>query len=274
MHPGCAWLAACALIAALPGATWAAECPGNPEGLGVSRILEVDTEGGPLLGTWQYPETLDLAPGEVVLTFDDGPHPRNTRRIIKALDRHCVKATFFAVGVWAEHVPKVVRELVARGHTLGAHTWSHPYRIDKLEFEVARRQIERGFEAVREAAGGTMAPFLRYPGLRDSDDMNAFAALRGYGVFSCDIATDDWSGIGARTIVSRTMARLKRRGSGIILLHDSKPATAKAVPMLLNSLKDQGYSVVHIVPKQPLTGPEMTVEAEGQAAGRTAVPPR
>lgn len=228
----------------------AADCPADTKALGTSRILEVDTTGGPKFGTWQYPTTLDLEPGEVVLTFDDGPHPRHTPRILKALARHCVRATFFKVGVWARQVPHIVKQTVAAGHTVAAHTWSHPYRIDRLRFETARAQVERGFSAVREAAGQPISPFLRFPGLRDTRALKAHAAAENYGIFSCDVATDDWRGIGARTIVRRTIARLRRRGRGIVLLHDSKPQTARAVPLLLASLKAYGFRIVHIVPKR------------------------
>lgn len=260
------------LLAVAPSASAAVVCPPNPQALGTSRVMAIDTNDGPRFGSWRYPssppplgrkiDALNLAPGEVVLTFDDGPHPRHTRRILRALNRHCVKATFFSVGIWARQVPRLMRAIVAHGHSVGAHTWSHPYRIDLRKFAFAKQEVERGFEAVRIAAGGTIAPFLRYPGLRETKALNALAAARGYGIFSTDVATDDWKGIDARTIVRRTMARLKRRGRGIVLLHDNKPETAKAVPLLLHALKHHGFTIVHLVPKVPLTGPEETADAK------------
>ena len=112
------------MVGAAPAS--AGGCPRNPDVLGVSRVLEVDTTGGPRFGSLQYDRSVDLGPKEVVLTFDDGPHPKNTKRILQALDEECVKATFFPVGIWAKHVPKVMRMVADRGHTIGAHSWSHP----------------------------------------------------------------------------------------------------------------------------------------------------
>ena len=84
---------------------WAAletDCKGKPDALGVSRIIAVDPTEHPRIGTMQYPETLPLADHEVVLTFDDGPSPRYTDRILEILAAECVKATFFMVGEMAK----------------------------------------------------------------------------------------------------------------------------------------------------------------------------
>jgi peptidoglycan/xylan/chitin deacetylase (PgdA/CDA1 family) len=112
----------------------------------------------------------------------------------------------------------------------------------------ATNQIERGFRAVNAAADSQIAPFFRFPGLNDSKAMKAYAAQRGYAIFSTDVSSDDWRGISSATIVRRTMARLNRKKSGIILFHDTKIATAAAIPVLLHALKANGYKIVHIVP--------------------------
>ena len=143
----------------------AGDCPHNPDALGVTRVLEVDTTGGPRIGSLHYDQTLDLGPKEVVLTFDDGPHRKNTARILEALDRECVKATFFPVGIWAKHVPHVLQMVADRGHTIGAHSWSHPSSLARLGFGAARNQIERGFKSISEVVEAPIAPFLRFPGL-------------------------------------------------------------------------------------------------------------
>ncbi|MGI9385261.1 MAG: polysaccharide deacetylase family protein, partial [Methyloligellaceae bacterium] len=186
-----------------------------------------------------------------VLTFDDGPHPKHTRRILRALDRECVKATFFPIGVWARHIPHVLQMVADRGHTIGAHSWSHPSRLGRLSFASARKQIEKGFKTIQAAVDRPIAPFFRYPGLNDTAKLNAYLGARNTAVFSCDIPTDDWRGIGARTILRLTLARLRRRGRGIILFHDTKATTARALPALLRALKRGGYKIVHIVPRRP-----------------------
>jgi peptidoglycan/xylan/chitin deacetylase (PgdA/CDA1 family) len=168
----------------------AGACAGN-DALGVSRVMEIDPTGGPRYGTYQYPSTLALGPKKVVLTFDDGPYPERTRSVLDALDRHCAKATFFAVGRFAEAYPDIVSDLVARGHTLANHSWSHPANLGHLALAKAKQEIERGFASLRAVSPGHVAPFFRYPGLNDSDDLNDYLAQSDIAVLSCDTGTDD-----------------------------------------------------------------------------------
>lgn len=221
----------------------------DDQALGLSRIIEIDPAGGPRIGTYQYPSTLELEAKEVVLTFDDGPRPESTLQVLDVLDDYCVKGTFFEVGRRAALYPEITREVVARGHTLGSHTWSHPANLKHLRLDKAKREIERGFAALRQASGGRVAPFFRYPGLNDSPELNEYLAQRGIAVISRDIATDDWLLASAKTVVKRTIARLEREGKGILLFHDRRLVTVKALPLLLDELKQRGFRVVHIVAK-------------------------
>lgn len=251
---------------------FASECHGNPGALGVSRVLEVDTTQGPQFGTLQYKNTLDLAEKEVVLTFDDGPHPRNTLRILAALEKECVKATFFPVGTMAQNYPEVLRTVAEKGHTIGAHTWSHA-NIERLSKSNATTQIERGFRAIKTAVDTQIAPFFRFPGLNDSTAMMNYAANRGFGIFSTDVSSDDWRGIGPSTIIRRTMSRLLFHKKGIILFHDTKYATAAAVPVLLKELKKRGYKIVHIVPRETYETLESAGVEQATVAGIPAPAP-
>ena len=250
-----AWFALLAALLAGNAEAEEANCAGDPNALGVSRTLEVDPTGGPRFGTYQYPSSLDLGSGEVVLTFDDGPHPKTTETVLDALDKHCVKATFFEVGKWAEAHPELTKEAADRGHTIGNHSYSHPRNLGRLSLEKAKADIDRGFTALNAASGGRGAPFFRYPGLNNSTALNDYLATRNAAIVSCDIGTDDWMRIGAEQIKKRTLARLEQHGKGIILFHDTEPATAKALPDILDELKKRGYRIVHIVPKPPETQP-------------------
>jgi len=100
-------------------------CPGNPNALGVSRVVEVDTTGGPGFGAEHFKGMDFLRPGEVVLTFDDGPWPNNTPKVLAALARHCTKAIFFPIGLHATYEPDLLKQVAAAGHTVGSHTWCH-----------------------------------------------------------------------------------------------------------------------------------------------------
>ncbi len=231
--------------------------------LGVSRIVEIDTSGGPLFGdiSKQAKEDRFLAPREVVLTFDDGPMPWITKSILDTLDRHCTKATFFSVGRMALAYPASVRDVLERGHTLGGHTHTHPLNIARLKSDRSVDEIERGFAAIALAAGGPIAPFFRFPGLSDSPALLDHLQTRGIAAFTVDVVSDDSFISDAGRLAKLTLARIEAKQGGIVLFHDIKASTAKALPVILAELKARGYKIVHMRAKAPLV-PVATYEAE------------
>ncbi|HWL21398.1 MAG TPA: polysaccharide deacetylase family protein, partial [Bradyrhizobium sp.] len=115
-----------ALVILLIGAAVARAAPCPRAGtLGTSRVLSVDAVSFPRVGLKSFPQTLPLRDHEVVLTFDDGPYPPTTLKVLAALARECVHATFFLVGKPASEHPDLVRRIAAEGHTVGHHTWLH-----------------------------------------------------------------------------------------------------------------------------------------------------
>lgn len=223
--------------------------------LGVARTVEIDAQAGPRYGQQQYPDNADLlADGEVVLTFDDGPLRPHTSRIMQALDRHCTKATFFMVGSQALADPQMVKDLAARGHTIGTHTWSHQFQLRKTNFGRAEHEIELGFSAVRQALGAPVAPFFRFPFLSDSRAALEHLRSRGIATFSIDVDSLDYRQKGpdrAERVFSKVMSDLAYRRKGIILFHDIQPSTAEALPRILDALKARGFRVVHLAAKAP-----------------------
>src|SRR5262249_30365183 len=179
------------ITGATPGLSEGCEDPGKA--LGVSRVIEIDASGGPIFGdmTKRDKEPAFLEPKEVVLTFDDGPVPWITTPILDALDKFCTKATFFSVGEMALAYPWVVKDVMARGHTLGTHTWSHPLNLRALRLEKAQDQIDRGFAAVTLAAGQPIAPFFRFPGLSDSNALLAHLQTLAVASFTVAEASHD-----------------------------------------------------------------------------------
>ncbi len=231
------------------GALRASETCADPKGaLGVERVVEIDASTGPLYGeisVLQREESF-LKPREVVLTFDDGPMPWITKSILDTLDQFCTKATFFSVGRMAIAYPASIKDVLARGHTLGSHTWSHPLNLKRRGLERAVDEIERGFSAIAMAAEQPIAPFFRFPGLSDSDPMMAHLQARGIAAFTVDVVSND-SYIGsADRLATYTLGQIEKRQGGIVLFHDIKSATAKALPVILAALKRQGYKVVHM----------------------------
>src|SRR3974390_1376664 len=103
------WWAVFLLALACGAMAQAADCPGHPDAIGTWRTLVVDPHAHPRLGTMQYPETLPLRDHEVVLTFDDGPLPKNSNQVLDILASQCVKATFFEIGRRAQAYPEGVR---------------------------------------------------------------------------------------------------------------------------------------------------------------------
>jgi peptidoglycan/xylan/chitin deacetylase (PgdA/CDA1 family) len=225
----------------------------GPDALGTSRTLTVGVSGGPEIGLESYPRTLPLGDHEVVLTFDDGP-AATTPAVLDALAHACVKATFFLIGRNAAAQPLLVQRELADGHTLGHHTFSHPARtLRRMTTAAAEADIERGFQADDLAAYGVAAAtprvaFFRFPGFADTKDLDAWLASRDIAVFGTDIWAYDWLEESPDQELGILMRQLDKARKGIILLHDTRPSTARMLPALLRALKAGGYKIVQIVP--------------------------
>jgi peptidoglycan-N-acetylglucosamine deacetylase len=203
----------------------------------------------------------------VVLTFDDGPMPWITRAILTTLEQHCTRATFFSIGKMAVAYPSVVREVLARGHTVGTHTWSHPLNLRRLKSDAAIAEMERGFAAVATAAGQPIAPFFRFPGLSDSPAMVAHLKQRHVASVTVDVVSNDSFINDPARLTHETLAKIESNRGGIVLFHDIKAVTAKALPDILRALSERGYRIVHLVPKGALAPrPELVAQFEPQVA--------
>lgn len=227
-------------------ATKAAKACANANALGVARTVQIDTTGGPGFGFEHYKVHDFLTDKEVVLTFDDGPQVRTTRAVLDALDAHCTKATFFSIGKMALGMPHIIREVAKRGHTVGTHTWSHQNLRKRKKGEAAVEEIEKGIAGVSRALGKPTATFFRFPFLQDSKETLGYLEKRNLGVFSTDIDSRDYMPQKPERLVKYIMDKLDKRGKGILLMHDIKKVTARAMPKLLDALKAGGYKIVHM----------------------------
>jgi peptidoglycan/xylan/chitin deacetylase (PgdA/CDA1 family) len=226
----------------------------NPDALGVSRVVEIDTTGGPGFGFEHFKQLDFLADKEVVLTFDDGPWPVNTPAVLKALADQCTKGLFFSIGKHATFHPEILKQVAAAGHTIGAHTWSHAnLNSKKMTEQQAKDEIEKGFSAVKLALGTAPSPFFRFPELQHNPAMLTYLGSRNVAIFSCDLDSFDFrKGSTPEKIVQTVMTKLDKLGKGIILMHDFQKHTAEALPELLRRLKAGGYKVVQIKAKAPV----------------------
>lgn len=244
------FLAAAALLLCAPAPALAC----GPEALGTARVLEVDPKGLQV-GKKSFPDTLPLAPKEVVLTFDDGPWPTTTAAVLDALKVECVRATFFLIGENARARPQLVKRELAEGHTVAHHTMTHPAAtLAKIPFDAAVKEIERGMAADAVAAYGAAGtaprvPFFRFPGFASTPQLLEYLDRKGIAVFGADLWASDWNVMTPEAELDLVMKRLEATGGGIVLFHDTKPYTAAMIPAFLKALKQKGYSVVHMVPK-------------------------
>src|SRR6476646_5189547 len=240
------------IVAVLPAAASAASCPGNPQALGTERVMEVNARVTPRVGRKHFPSTLPLNAKELVLTFDDGPWPGTTSKVLDALKGECVRATFFLLGRNAAAHPQFARRALAEGHSVGHHSYSHPL-LDRMPIAKAEAEIDRGIAADELALYGAQrttptTPFFRFPGFASNrillDRMNE----RGLLVFGADVWASDWVAMTPDQELRLILSRIEQVGRGIVLFHDTKAQTARMLPAFLRELKMRGYSIVHVIP--------------------------
>jgi peptidoglycan-N-acetylglucosamine deacetylase len=237
-----------ALLAGGAAALAAGYAPAVASGpIGVARTLYVSSDSGARFGLKQYPQTLPLADGEVLLTFDDGPLPATTGRVLDALAAEGAKATFFMIGRNARANPQVVRRVLAAGHTLANHTMNHPWTMRERTTAHGIREIAEGEDAIQQAAGQRIAKFFRFPGFADTPDLLNELSRRGVSVWGTDLWASDWNRMAPQQQLALLMGRLNRLRKGVILMHDIQPQTAAMMPAFLNALKAGGYRLVHAV---------------------------
>ena len=265
-----------------------AACPGNPDAIGVSRIMKVDTDGGFYVGQ-TYHTRLPLEPKEVVLTFDDGPMQGRTERVLTALDKECTKASFFIVGQMAKAYPETLRKTAAAGHTIAYHTMTHPLNMVKWPLDKAQANVRDGWQTVDQIVYGKAGdkpatPFFRYPGLFNSRALNEWFNGLDMGVYAIDAAGNDWlkgyiNIADGPNVMNRALAEIEARQGGILLLHDIKDSSSSIVGPLLRELKKRGYKIVHIVPKNappklasgPVTGVMPTIAETTVPVGERSI---
>jgi len=215
----------------------------GPDALGTARTLTLKREFAAYGATQHAP--LPLSPGEVVLTFDDGPRPETAAQVLKALADQCAKGTFMAVGSNLAQFPDLARQELAQGHSIGLHSHTHPHPKD-LSPADQLADLKRAEDAYR-VVFGTAAPAYRFPFLEETPTLMSAIQAEKLTVMSIDVGIDDWQPDDTtEKLVTRLVDRLKVAGGGIILMHDANAMTAASMPALLKALKDNGYKVVHL----------------------------
>src|SRR5262249_35464236 len=151
------------------------------------------------------------------------------------LASECVKATFFMVGRMVQGYPAIVRRVYNEGHTIANHSQTHPFTFHKMTVEHAAHEIEGGFASLNAALGDpkAVAPFFRIPGPVRLAWVEGSPPAPHYRTWSVAFAADDWPHTRSEEVARRAITRIAARGKGILLLHDTQPATALALPTIL-----------------------------------------
>ena len=186
----------------------------------------------------------------IALTFDDGPYPPYTDRLLDVLKAKRVHATFFLVAEQAQQYPELVRRMTAEGHTVGLHAFRHRDFL-KLTEEEKRKDLEQGKNLLRDITGKDPVYWRPPHGFRDFSVMET-AAAQNLTVVNWSVIPRDWTGIDSQEIYRRVMD--KAEDGAIVLLHDgdspgykaSRQATVDAVAPLIDSLQEKGYHLVSL----------------------------
>lgn len=212
--------------------------------LAAARPPAAAAPGGPAAGAVLFRVPTDRR--LVALTFDDGPSPRNTPRILALLRQFHMTATFFVVGQEVDRYPQVVRELVAAGDEVGNHSFSHP-NLAHHGPSAIRRQLEETQAAVVRAAG-IRPTLMRPPYGAYNPQVLAVAGSLGLRVvlWSAHQDTRDWANPPVDRIVSHVLAHLAP--GDIVLFHDGAGSrhTVAAVAVLLRALQAGGWRAVTV----------------------------
>ncbi|MET8140210.1 polysaccharide deacetylase family protein [Sphaerisporangium sp. NPDC005288] len=177
----------------------------------------------------------------IALTFDDGPWPY-TPELLDTLKKHKAKATFFLLGRKVEGRAELARRIVAEGHEVGNHTWTHP-DLTKLTDDEIMQEVNSTSEVIEQTIGERPTMMRPPNGATDSRVGRLMAELELPQILWTG-STLDWQARDTKVITARTLKLAKR--NGVILLHDIVPQTVKAMPAVLTTLEKQGYHFVTV----------------------------
>lgn len=182
---------------------------------------------------------------KIALTFDDGPHPRYTERILSILEKYNVRATFFVIGVNIQNYPEPLKKIYEAGHEIGNHTFRHDNSND-LNADNARLEMEKCDNIIYENIGIRPKLFRPPRGACNKDVIEAARSL-GYSIVLWSIDTLDWKGTSSKCIASTVANGL--HGGDIILMHDytsPKNTTGDALEIIIPQMLKEGYEFVTV----------------------------
>ena len=206
----------------------------------------------------------------IAMTFDDGPSSENTPRLLEMLKQRNIKATFFLIGENAAANPDLVRRILAEGHEIGNHSWTHP-QLSKLSDDRVTTEITKTQDAIKNASGDTPT-LLRPPyGAITARQREWIENQFGLNIILWSVDPLDWKRPGASVITQRILSQV--RPGAIILSHDIHKQTIDAMPATLDGLISKGYKFVTVTQliamNQPKPPPSATPEQQQPRSAKT-----
>ncbi|MCB0348963.1 MAG: polysaccharide deacetylase family protein [Bdellovibrionales bacterium] len=192
---------------------------------------------------------LKLNHGEIVLTFDDGPHPSRTEQVAEILDRHQVKAVFFALGQNARSLPNVIKNVIAKDNIYGSHSDTHK-QLTAISNEAAQKEIRDGHRSVVAAANGEDSGFFRFPYGSRNTALATFVKENFLSSFFWNMDTLDWKYSDTIVLYNHIVSEVNREQRGVILFHDVHQQTVTVLDHFLEQLYEAGYSIRVAVPNE------------------------
>lgn len=179
----------------------------------------------------------------IAMTFDDGPHPQNTPRLLDMLRARNIKATFYVIGGNVDRYPQIVRRTVSEGHEIGNHTYTHR-KLTSLSDSEVRRELSRTRDAIARASGvqpRTLRP--PYGALNQNQRVMIYNEFR-YPTILWSVDPNDWRRPGVSVVTSRILSGANN--GAIILAHDLHSTTVDAMPATLDGLLRKGFKFVTV----------------------------
>lgn len=205
----------------------------------------------------------------IALTFDDGPWPESTTQILDVLKKNNIKATFFWVGRYLQANPALGKKVVAQGHAIANHSWSHQYY--KYNEEGASREIDRTSALIQEQTGVKVSMF-RPPGGILTNGLVDYAQKKKYAVIMWSVDSLDWRS-SAESLLENVLRQAN--SGGIVLMHDgggNRSKTVTSLPKIIDELKKKGYEFVTVPELLAMQDQEMSSNQK-KPATTTAEPP-
>ncbi|GBC98430.1 Peptidoglycan-N-acetylglucosamine deacetylase [bacterium HR17] len=229
---------------------------------------------GLLSAEWKHHHAQHPLPKVVALTFDDGPHPIFTPQILDILKGYGVRATFFLIGERAERYPELARRIVAEGHEIGNHTYSHPADLPRRDWEAIRQEIAKGAEAI-ERVTGVRPKLFRPPRGYLNYRVHTAAQLEGLTVVLWTVSADHHDAPTPEAMAQRVLKAV--HPGAIILMHDGRVPIrwkdVKALPLILDRLRRCGYRFVTVSELLSRNlSPVQGGKSDGVPGHRTAAP--